>query len=92
MSEKTSARISVDRQEFQAFIDENQQLVERYEKIVEKVTELTKLNEALKEKLNAAEKASSTEREPKTEEADELLRRKRATIERLIREIDRHVE
>jgi cell division septum initiation protein DivIVA len=92
MSEKANDRVSVNRREFEAFIEENQQLVERYEKMVEKVAELTKLKEDLEEKLKALEKSSSIEREPETEEADEILRRKRAVIERLIREIDRQVE
>ena len=90
MSEKASDRVSVNRQEFEAFIEENQQLVERYEKIVEKVAELTKLKEDLEGKIKAVEKPSSAERE--TEEADEILRKKRVVIERLIREIDRHIE
>jgi len=92
MSEKASDRVSVDRKEFEAFIEENQQLVERYEKMVEKVAELTKLKEDLEGKLKALEKSNANEREAGTVEADEILRRKRAVVERLIREIDRQVE
>ena len=92
MTEETSDRVSVNRREFEAFIQENQQLVERYEKIVERAAQLEKLKEDLEGKLRAVEKTNLSEREPETEEADEILRKKRAIIEKLIREIDRHVE
>lgn len=47
-------RVSVGRQEFQAFLAENQELVERYQKLLDKLGSLRKLNMDLEEKLRLA--------------------------------------
>jgi coenzyme F420-reducing hydrogenase alpha subunit len=55
MTEQPPSRFSIDRQEFEAFLAENQQLVERLEKLFEKMDALESLNKSLEEKLRAKE-------------------------------------
>jgi len=87
-------RVSVDRQEFQAFLAENKQLVERYQKLVDKMNTLRALNKDLEEKLRLAdEKLGSIENRlgKNVEEADETLRKARATMTHLIEEAERRL-
>jgi predicted nucleic acid-binding Zn-ribbon protein len=86
-----SERISVDTKEFKAFLAENQQLIERYGKLVDRVHLLNKLNRELEEKLRLAEeKAHLFEEKIEThvQETDEILRRARATMARLMEQTD----
>jgi len=53
-------RVSVNRQELQAFLAENDELVERYQELLEKLGTLRKLNEDLEQKLRFAEQKLST--------------------------------
>lgn len=73
-----SDRVSVDRKEFQAFLAENQELVERYQKLLDKLGSLRNLNKDLEEKLRLAEqKISALERKSGVEgqQGDETLRK-----------------
>ena len=47
-------RVSVNRQELHAFLPENNELVKRYQKLLERLGTLRKLNEDLEEKLRFA--------------------------------------
>jgi cell division septum initiation protein DivIVA len=87
-------RVSVDRQEFQTFLAENKQLVERYQKLVDKMNALRALNKDLEEKLHLAdEKLGSIENRlgKNVQEADETLRKARATMTQLIEEAERRL-
>ena len=46
-------RVSIDRKEFQAFVAENQELVQRNQKLLEKLGDLRNLNKDLEENKNA---------------------------------------
>lgn len=89
-----SERVSVNFQEFQAFLAENHQLVERYGKLLDRVTELNKANKELgaklrltEEKLNMLEQRMGAD----IQQADGTLREARATITRLLEEADRRL-
>ena len=84
-------RISIDRKEFQAFVAENQELVQRYQKLLDN---LSSLNKDLEKKLRFAEqKLNSVEQKvgPEVQQGDELLRKARAGIARLLEETERHL-
>jgi predicted nucleic acid-binding Zn-ribbon protein len=86
-----SERISVDAKEFKAFLAENQQLVERYGKLLDRLESLKKLNGELEERLRLAqEKISIFEHKIVTDvrEADETLRKARDTMSRLMEQAD----
>jgi len=82
----TPDQISVSRKEFDAFLAENQELVERCERLIEKVDSLTKTSRDLSAKLNVAEQrlASAQGKAGEVQEGDETLRKARATMARLI--------
>jgi predicted nucleic acid-binding Zn-ribbon protein len=89
-----SERVSVNSQEFQAFLAENKQLVERYGRLLDRVTELNKANKELgaklrltQEKLNMLEQRMGAD----IQQADETLREARTTIARLLEEADRRL-
>lgn len=87
-------RVSIDRKEFQAFVAENQELVQRYQKLLEKVDSIRNLNKDLEEKLRLAEqKISSLEQKAAAEvqEGDGALRKARDTMAWLIKETERQV-
>jgi len=81
-----SDRVSIDRQEFQAFVAENQELVRRYQELLEKVGSLRAINKDLQNKLDLAEqKLGSLERKTgEVQAGDDTLRKARATMARLI--------
>lgn len=58
--DEMSDRVSIDRKEFQAFVAENQELVQRYQKLLEKLDDLRNLNKDLEEKLRLAEQKISS--------------------------------
>lgn len=73
---------------------ENQQLVDRCEKLLVKVDSLSKLNKNLEDGLRTAEqKLKLTEEKVSIElkQGDETLRRARATMAKLIEETDRRL-
>ncbi len=87
-------RISIDRKEFQAFVAENQELVQRYQKLLDNLSSLRSLNKDLEKKLRLAEqKLNSVEQKvgPEIQQGDELLRKARAEIARLLEETERHL-
>jgi len=87
-----SERVTVDRREFEAFLSDNQALLERSQKLIEKIDALEKMNRQLreelkitKEKLDALESTMNTSRS----QSDESLRRARETMARLVRESEK---
>jgi len=89
-----SDRISVDRQEFQAFLAENTELVKRYQELLGKLDSLRKLNKDLDEKLHSAEQKLNIIEQKigvDAQQADEILRKARATMARLMEEAERRV-
>ncbi len=89
-----SDRVSVDRREFQAFLSENKELVERYQGLLDKLGTLRKLNKDLEDRLRLAEqKLGSLEQKAgvSIEQADDVLRKARATMARLMEETERRV-
>jgi predicted nucleic acid-binding Zn-ribbon protein len=86
-----SERISVSTKELQGFLADNQQLMERYEKMLNRLTVLDRLNKELEEKQRQTEaklKLIEQRSEGDIQKADETLRKARATITRLIKETD----
>ena len=86
-----SERISVSTKELQGFLADNQQLMERYEKMLNRLTVLDRLNKELEEKQRQTEaklKLIEQRNEGDIQKADETLRKARATIARLIKETD----
>jgi len=86
-----SERISVSTKELQGFLADNQQLMERYEKMLNRLTVLDRVNKELEEKQRQTEaklKLIEQRSEGDIQKADETLRKARATIARLIRETD----
>jgi predicted nucleic acid-binding Zn-ribbon protein len=85
-------RISLDKADFEAFLAENQTLVERSAKILERVDNLERLNRELedelkktKEKMNLVEANIASEHT----HASKALRDARDAIARLMKEIEK---
>ncbi len=94
VTEQPSLRVSIDRQEFDAFLVENQHLVERLEKLLQKVDALKSLNKSLEERLRAMEQKTALTQEKGTTDlrgADETLRMSRPIMARLLGETDRRL-
>jgi predicted nucleic acid-binding Zn-ribbon protein len=86
-----SERVTVDRKEFEAFLSDNQALLERSQKLIEKIDSLEKMDRQLREELKASkEKLESLEASVNISksQSDESLRRARETMARLARETD----
>lgn len=89
-----SERISLNRKEFEAFLAQNQALVERSEGLIQKIDGLQKINKDLEEELRAIkEKFESIETELNIEvrQGDETLRKARETIAHLLRESEEQI-
>ena len=89
-----SDRVSVDSREFQAFLADNSELVERYKKLLDTLSSLRKMNKDLEEKLHSAEqRLNLLEKKTvvETEQADEILRKARAAIARMMEETERRL-
>ena len=89
-----SDRVSVDRKEFQAFVAENQELVKRYQELLDKLNSLREINKDVQEKLDLAERRlDSLEKKVGVEvqAGDDRLREARATMARLEEETERHL-
>jgi predicted nucleic acid-binding Zn-ribbon protein len=89
-----SDRVSVDRKEFQAFVAENQELVKRYQELLDKLNSLREINKDVQEKLDLAERRlDSLEKKVGVEvqAGDDRLRKARATMAQLEKETDRHL-
>ena len=95
--EKTAGipdRVSLDRQKYETFVAENQELVQRYQKLLETLESLARLNKDLEEKLRIVEqKLDSLEQRTGLEiqRSDEVLRKARAEITRLLEETERRL-
>lgn len=86
--------MSISRQEFEAFMAENQQLVDRCEKLLVKVDSLGKLNKNLEDELRSAEqrlKLMEDKAGIELKQGDETLRKARATMAKLIEETERRL-
>jgi len=86
--------VSVDRKEFQAFVAENQELVKRYQELLDKLNSLREINKDLQEKLDLAERRlDSPEKKVGVEvqAGDDRLRKARATMAQLEKETERHL-
>jgi predicted nucleic acid-binding Zn-ribbon protein len=89
-----SDRVSVDRKEFQAFVAENQELVKRYQELLDKLNSLREINKDVQEKLDLAERRlDSLEKKVGVEvqAGDDRLRKARATMAQLEKETERHL-
>jgi predicted nucleic acid-binding Zn-ribbon protein len=89
-----SDRVSVDRKEFQAFVAENQELVKRYQELLDKLNSLREINKDVQEKLDLAERRlDSLEKKvgPEVQAGDDRLRKARATMARLEKKTERHL-
>ncbi len=94
MADRATDRVSINRQEFEAFMVENQQLVERCEKLLVKVDSLSKVNKNLEAGLRTAEQKLKLAEEKisvELKQGDETLRKARSTMARLIQETDRRL-
>jgi predicted nucleic acid-binding Zn-ribbon protein len=89
-----SDRVSIDRKEFQAFVAENQELVNRYQELLDKLNSLREINKDLQEKLDLAERRlDSLEKKVGVEvqAGDDRLRKARSTMARLEKETERQL-
>jgi len=89
-----SERVTVDRKEFEAFLSDNQALLERSQKLIEKIDTLERMNRQLREELKASkEKLESLEATVNISksQSDESLRRARETMARLVRETEKRI-
>ncbi|MGA3404454.1 MAG: hypothetical protein ABSD49_01835 [Candidatus Bathyarchaeia archaeon] len=89
-----SERVTVDRKEFEAFLSDNQALLERSQKLIEKIDSLEKMDRQLREELKASkEKLESLEASVNISksQSDESLRRARETMARLARETEKRI-
>jgi len=89
-----SERITVDRKEFEAFLADNQSLMDRCQQLVKRIDELEKANKQLHDEIQASNaKVESLEANmgASSRQVDDSLRKTRETIARLIRETDKRV-
>ena len=89
-----SERVTISRKEFEAFLSENQTLVERSQKLVETIDTLERLNRQLRDELQTLkEKLESMEANLNisTRQTDETIRKARDTMARLLRETEKRV-
>ncbi|MGA8904667.1 MAG: hypothetical protein WB661_06635 [Candidatus Bathyarchaeia archaeon] len=89
-----SERITVDRKEFEAFLADNQSLMDRCQQLVKRIDELDKANKQLRDELQTSKaKIESVEVSltAGSRQMDESLRKTRETITRLIRETDKRL-
>ncbi|MGA3295855.1 MAG: hypothetical protein ABSD41_00220 [Candidatus Bathyarchaeia archaeon] len=89
-----SERVTISRKEFEAFLSENQALVERSQKLAETIDTLERLNKQLRGELQTSkEKLESMEANlnVSTRQTDETLRKARDTMARLLRETEKRV-
>jgi predicted nucleic acid-binding Zn-ribbon protein len=73
-------RVSIDRQEFQAFVAQNQELVKRYQELLDKLNSFRDINKGLQDRLDLAEqKLNSLEKKVGVEVqvGDDTLRKAR---------------
>ena len=87
-----SERITLNRKEFEAFLSENQTLLERSEKLLQTIAALERTNNRLRQELQAAKEISKTlkaDLDGENRQGEEGLRRARertSTVLRLLNE------
>ena len=89
-----SERITVDRKEFEAFLADNQSLMDRCQQLVKRIDDLEKANKQLHDELQASKakvESLETNMGASSRQMDDSLRKTRETIARLIRETDKRV-
>ncbi|HKM51069.1 MAG TPA: hypothetical protein VJZ75_07820 [Candidatus Bathyarchaeia archaeon] len=89
-----SERVTISRKEFEAFLSENQALIERSQKLVETIDTLERLNRQLRDELQISkERLESIEANLNisTRQTDETIRKARDTMTRLLRETEKRV-
>ena len=89
-----SERVTVDRKEFEAFLSDNQALLERSQKLIERIDALEKINRQLRDELRTSkEKLESLEATVNVSKSrsDESLRRARETMARLASETEKRI-
>ena len=89
-----SERVTVDRKEFEAFLSDNQALLERSQKLIERIDTLEKMVRQLRDELKASkEKLASLEASANISksQSDEALRKARETMARLAKETEKRI-
>ena len=85
MDNDQSGRISVNRREFEVFLAEIQDLVDRHRKLLDRINELTQHQKQLEERLRVYEQENAAD----AGEGNKFLADATATMKRLIQEADR---
>lgn len=81
----------MDRKEFEAFIEENQTLLERSEKMIQTIGALEKANHELRQKLQAAQESPKTLKanlDRENPQADDRLRQARERTSIVLKLLD----
>lgn len=89
-----SERVTVNRKEFEAFLAENQAIVERTQKLIEKIDSLNAINKQLRDELQALKEkqgSAQVDLNVSVRQTDETLRSAREKMARLISETDRRI-
>ena len=89
-----SERVTVDRKEFEAFLSDNQALLERSQKLIEKIDGLERTVNQLRDELKVSkDKLDSLEAAVNTSkgQSDESLRKARETMARLAKETEKRI-
>ena len=87
MGDSQTERISVNRHEFEAFMSENRELIERYQRLLDEVKVLTQHSKELEERLQVFEQKESAP----SVEVEGILAEARNTMKQLTQEADRRV-
>ena len=89
-----SERVTVDRKEFEAFLSDNQALLERSQRLIEKIDGLERTVKQLRDELKVSkDKLDSLESTVNTSkgQSDESLRKARETMARLAKETEKRI-
>jgi len=87
LGDSQTERISVNRHEFEAFMSENRELIERYQRLLDEVKVLTQHSKELEERLQVFEQKESAP----SLEVEGILAEARNTMKQLTQEADRRV-
>jgi len=87
LGDSQTERISVNRHEFEAFMSENRELIERYQRLLDEVKVLTQHSKELEERLRVFEQKESAP----SVEVEGILAEARNTMKQLTQEADRRV-
>jgi predicted nucleic acid-binding Zn-ribbon protein len=89
-----SEHLTINRKEFDAFLTENAALIERSQKLIEKIDTLEKLNKQLGDELQTLKnkfEAIEADLNTSMRQTDEKLRNARETMARLLRETEKRI-